>query len=42
MNSRGRRTQRRAAERREAKLERQRLLPLQLSFRPKKRRRKTA
>lgn len=37
MNSRGRRTQRRDAERREEKAERKKRLELQLSFRPKKR-----
>jgi|KBSSwiStaDraftv2_1062776.scaffolds.fasta_scaffold1200722_3 hypothetical protein len=37
MNSRGRRTQRRAAERREEKAERRKRLALQLSYRPKKR-----
>lgn len=37
MNSRGRRTQRRADERREAKVKRMKLLPLQLTYRVKKR-----
>jgi len=37
MSSRGRRTQRRAAERREEKAERRKRLALQLSYRPKKR-----
>lgn len=36
MNSRGRRTQRRADERREEKAARRRLLALQLSYRPKR------
>lgn len=39
MNSRGKRTQRRAEERREAKQARRKLLKLQLSYRPKKRKR---
>jgi hypothetical protein len=38
VKSRGRRTQRRAAERREEKAERLKRLELQLSFRPKKKR----
>jgi hypothetical protein len=37
VNSRGRRTQRRAAERREEKEQRRKRLELQLSYRPKKR-----
>lgn len=37
MTSRGRRTQRRAAERREEKAERRKRLELQKSYRPKKR-----
>jgi hypothetical protein len=40
MNARGRRTQRRAEERRTRKAEQRKLLPLQLSFRPRKKREK--
>lgn len=42
MNSRGRRTQRRAAERRDEKSVRNERLALQLSFKPKKKTRKPA
>lgn len=40
MNSRGRRTQRRAQERRAANARRLELLPIQLSYRPKRKKRK--